>query len=244
MSPTTDIGHHHSHGPANRRRRVLETAAPLFVVEPPGPIRGGVVVLHDVLGLTGYIEQYCRWLAEGGWLAVAPYHYYETGGTAYSSPGTALPALRSLTAQTLRTDVDGALDYLARQRRLVPGSLSAVGFSLGGYLAAWAARNHELAAAVSISPGPPDTAPVPRMPPLIDLVRDRRSPWLGIVAEADTGLSGDDVPRLRAAIADTRVPAAVETVPSAAHGFFRQHHGTAPDLGKQRIRRFLLESTG
>jgi dienelactone hydrolase len=73
---------HLAHGPANRRRRVLETAAPLFVCEPSEAPRGGVIVVHDVLGLTHDAEAACRRLARGGWLAVAPFLYHQHGGPA------------------------------------------------------------------------------------------------------------------------------------------------------------------
>src|SRR5579884_896183 len=100
----TQAAHHHAHGPANRRRRILRTAAPLYVVEPRGPVRGGVVLLHDVTGLTAKIERHARELAGEGWLVAAPIHYYETGGRVY--PATELAP--ALTDESLRADTAAA----------------------------------------------------------------------------------------------------------------------------------------
>lgn len=171
--PTT--AHHHTHGPANRRRQVRETAAPLFVVAPQGPIRGGVVVLHDAAGLTEDIERYCKELADDGWLAVAPYHYYESGGRGERDHEVPDYARHPLTTEGLRADVRAALHYLEHRRGLPAGTLSVLGFGMGGYLAGWAAANHELAAAVSFAP---DATRLAGMPPMAELVPPRTTPWL------------------------------------------------------------------
>ena len=40
--------------------------------EPNGAVKGGVVVLQEIFGLTGHITQICERLAEAGYLAIAP----------------------------------------------------------------------------------------------------------------------------------------------------------------------------
>src|SRR5699024_11616383 len=106
MTDTTNAHeHHHSHGPANRRQRVLDTAAPLFVEEPRDAATSGVIVLHDVYGLTADVERYCRELAGAGRLAVAPYHYYDTGGHEHTADADARAAADGLTREQLDDDV-------------------------------------------------------------------------------------------------------------------------------------------
>lgn len=225
--------HHHAHGPANRRRRVLETAAPLFVEEPSGEVRGGAVVLHDAGGLSGYIEYYCRSLAADGLLTVAPYHYYDTGGREHADPESADVAMRALTAEGLRDDVGAALDYLLRLRGQSCRDVSVLGFGRGGYLAAWSAAEHHVAAAVSVGAERALDAP-PGMPPLAEVVRRRRAPWLGITA-ADPGALPDVVQ----AEPDAVPPSVVEVVPDAGPDFHRDITGDAARVGWRTVRRFL-----
>ncbi|TCP45804.1 dienelactone hydrolase family protein [Tamaricihabitans halophyticus] len=180
-SPTAAI-HHHSHGPANRRKQVLETAAPLFVVPPqPGPVRGGVVVLHDLAGLTEEVERCCRWLAAEGWLAVAPYHYYESGGRGRAEPLVPSYARHPLSADGLRTDVVAAVDYLVRRRGLPAESLSVLGFGTGGHLAGWAGAHCQFASAIAITPAELNLA---GMPPLSQLVPAAETRWLDASARS------------------------------------------------------------
>jgi carboxymethylenebutenolidase len=153
MTPARPTGHHHSHGPANRGARVLDTAAPLFVVRPEGPIRGGLVVLHDTPGLTEDIEAYCRSAARDSWLAVAPYHYYECGGRGEQDPAVPGYARTTLSTESLHTDVTGALHYLTGRRGLAPDTLAVLGIGMGADLATWAGEHHDLTACVAYGPG-------------------------------------------------------------------------------------------
>lgn len=247
--------HHHSHGPANRRRRVLPTAAPLFVEEPSGPVRGGVIVLHDIFGLTDYIEHYCRLLAQSGWLAVAPYHYYDVGGREYSDVSTALAALGRLSTRGLTDDVAAGLAYLTERRGLDNRSVAVLGFSMGAHLAAWAASRWELAATVSVGPGRRHPAPVRELPSLADLVRARRTPWLGVLGARDGGLFGAGLADLKAAAhsdpvnSGRAVPARIQLVPGADQDFYRESSSREPGAnpaqlempGWRNIRRFLAD---
>ncbi|WP_017613903.1 dienelactone hydrolase family protein [Nocardiopsis salina] len=212
--------HTHAHGPANRGRRVLKTAAPLFVREPDGPPRGGAIVLHDVFGVSEYVEEYCRRLAAEGWLAVAPYLYYEYGGRDFRPEqlSTARAAMDSLGPDDLAADIDGAVDHLVRRCGLDAARCTATGFSMGGYLATWAAGRHALGAAVAVSPGGVEQAPWPGLPHLSELVAQRLTPWLGIAPDGDPALDE----------AVSGVPCVqTESVGPVAHGFYRlgrEHH--------------------
>lgn len=183
-------GHAHSHGPANRRRRVLSTAAPLYVVGPRGPVRGGLVLLHDRAGLTGGTERCAQRLAGDGWLVVAPYHYYDTGGRVYPDPEWAPRP----DADSLHADVRAALHHLIERCGLPHTQLAAVGIGHGGRLAAWAARSCELAAAAAVDrPGPDDPH------------ASARCPW------QDLTTPDPDWSQLRRFLARPRVPTTTDT---------------------------------
>ncbi|MDA3624550.1 dienelactone hydrolase family protein [Saccharopolyspora oryzae] len=146
--------HHHAHGPANRGRRVLRTAAPLFVRFPSTRPRTAVVVLHDAYGLTEPIEDCCRALAGRGHVAVAPYLYYETGGKEFrpDNEHTAQAALSLLAADDLAADIAGALDHLTTRLGIPTTATGVLGVGATGYLATWAATEHQLAGAVECDP--------------------------------------------------------------------------------------------
>lgn len=150
----TEPAHHHAHGPANRGRRVLRTAAPLFVRFPRTRARGAVVVLHDAYGLTEPIEECCRALARSGYVAVAPYLYYETGGKEFrpEHPETAQAAMCLLAADDLAADVAAALDHLNARLGIPAGATGVLGVGTSGDLATWAAAEHRLGAAAACEP--------------------------------------------------------------------------------------------
>jgi carboxymethylenebutenolidase len=229
----------HGHGPANRGRKVLATAAPLFVREPDGASHGGAVVLHDVFGVTEYAEEVCRALAREGRLAVSPYLYYQRGGPAFDAGEltAARTHMEGLTADDLACDVAAALEYLRARTR---GPILVVGFSMGGYLATWAAAHHEVAAAIAVSPSGVGAPPWPGLAPAELLVAERRSPWLGVLGGADHTVDAD---LLTMATQTPGPPAAVEVVADAGHGFYRSgrpgHDPIATAEAWNRIHRFL-----
>lgn len=174
---------HLSHGPANRGRRVLQNAAPLFVCEPDGPPRGGAVVLHDVFGMTEDTDDACRTLARDGLLTVAPFLYHERGGPAFER--AALDAARAQMARLrpddIAADIAGALSYLAARGVERP---AVVGFGAGGHLAAWTAARHGVSAAVSVDADERDEAP----PLPVDPAPSRRIPFLALSSRNETAL--------------------------------------------------------
>lgn len=177
--PTELASHHHAHGPANRGRRVLRTAAPLFVRFPRSRPHAAVVVLHDSYGLTEAIEDCCRALARSGYVAVAPYLYYETGGKEYrpEHQETAQAAMSLLAADDLAADIAGALDHLDTRMGIPARATAVLGVGMGGHLATWAAAEHELAAAVAHAP---IDAPWRGVPDLAHALAGLRTPWLGL----------------------------------------------------------------
>ena len=186
---------HLAHGPANRRRRVLETAAPLFVCEPSDAARGGVIVVHDVLGLTHDAEAACRRLARAGWLSVAPFLFHERGGPTFglSSLATARAELGRRSLGDLGADLTAAASYLAGRGC---GDVAVAGFGTGGYLAASAASSVAgVIAAVTIGAVEGDGL-WPEARPLAELVSKSSVPLLDLPALSDPVSSGDTWKRI------------------------------------------------
>jgi dienelactone hydrolase len=191
---------HLAHGPANRRRRVLETAAPLFVCEPSDATRGGVIVVHDVLGLTHDAEAACRHLARAGWLSVAPFLFHSHGGPTFglSALAAARAELGRRSLSDLGADLTAAASYLAGRGC---GDVAVAGFGTGGYLAASAASSVPgVIAAVSI--GAVEGAGLwPDARPLAELVSKSSVPLLDLPALSDPVTSDGTWERIAAFLA-------------------------------------------
>jgi regulator of ribonuclease activity A len=110
--------HHHAHGPANRGRVVLTTAAPLFVCEPPFLAAAAVIALHGPHGITAGFEWGLRAVAAQGYLVAAPIHYFRDGGHEYVSVASARRAYAALAESDIDADVDAAVDHVASRLRL------------------------------------------------------------------------------------------------------------------------------
>jgi carboxymethylenebutenolidase len=161
---------------------------------------GGVVVLHEVWGLTPYITSVCDALAAAGLDAVAPELFTDRD----EIPG--------LGDDAFLMAIDGALDAL--RPRHPEGRLAVLGFCFGGRLALLAAGHRALGAAVSFYPTGVATA------------EDLRTPWLGMFGGQDPIVPAADVDALESAVAGAAVPTQVVRYPSAGHAF---HNHTRPD---------------
>ncbi|MEV4376930.1 dienelactone hydrolase family protein [Streptosporangium sp. NPDC049644] len=183
------MSHHHAHGSANRGRVVLQTAAPLFVCEPAGEPVAGVIVLHDVWGITPPVESRMRALSGRGWLTVAPYLFYRSGGPDFTAQDRARAeaAMSEPSTEDLAADFDAALDYLVEKRGVLAETIAVVGFGTGGYLAAWAAGRHRLAAGVSIGGAISGNRFWPSTGTLPDLVSTTLGPWMSAPETDSTG---------------------------------------------------------
>ncbi|MDQ0377879.1 dienelactone hydrolase family protein [Amycolatopsis thermophila] len=170
-------------------------AIDLTFAEPDNVVRGGLVVLHEVGGVTGGVRLLIASLAAEGWLAAAPHLEDE-------------PTPEGVLAAT-----DVALAWLV-DRGVPADLLGVVGFDMGGTAALLVAANRKLGAAVSVG-----GQSVAEKPALIDIARELVSPWLGLYGDAGDDLSAAEVEKLREAAAGARVATNVVRYPGANHRF-------------------------
>lgn len=116
----------------------------------PGP---GVIILHELFGLTEFIRGRVDWFAAQGFAAIAPDLYWRVApGAVYGYAGEGFDqaaATRSrLDDDQAVTDIGACVAHL-RASPDCSGPVAVVGYCLGGLLAYLAAGRLDIAAAVS-----------------------------------------------------------------------------------------------
>lgn len=199
--------------------------AAVLTSSPAGTARGVIVVLHDIFGLSDYIEDVAADLAGRGWLVVAPALFVRDGleRVGYDRIEAGSAAAARLTADHVLADVDASLD-LARGRVPTGSTSAALGFCLGGSLASYVATERPLDACVSFYGGVVQ-GEADGVPSLLDSIESIRTPWLGVYGEDDPFIPLADVEQLQEQSGRFRVPAEIATYPGG-HAF---HRHTTPD---------------
>src|SRR5262245_11516666 len=179
---------------------------PLSIHHPQGNPIGGVIVIQEAFGVTDHIEDVCQRLADVGWLAVAPHLYHRTGDPAlpYDDFGAVMPHAGELKADGIMADIDTALAFLS-DAGLAPEAAGIVGFCMGGTIAAMAAVERQLGAAVTFYGGGILEGRF-GFPPLVEAIGSLKCPWLGLFGEDDKGIPVEQVERLERAADDAEWP--------------------------------------
>jgi carboxymethylenebutenolidase len=151
--------------------------------------RAGVIVIHEIFGLTDHIRDVARRAAKAGYLALAPDLASRAGGT--EQAGNVSGALTQSPVEDRVADLDAAFAYLGEQLDF-DGKLGVVGFCFGGGMTlSYAAAQPQVAAAVSYY------GPTPQPPSVMSATK---AAILGNYG-ADDGRVNAGIPDLEAALA-------------------------------------------
>jgi len=229
------------------RPPVIETCGadgtPLTVSQPSRAARAGIVLLHEIWGMTDEIATLTARLASCGYITAAPHLYHRFGSPVVADRvfNKARRYHNRLSADGLSADLESALAW-ARARGAHKVAL--VGFSMGGTIALWAAATLEIDAAVTFYGSGLASPRWPGVLSGIDAAREIKVPWLGIYGERDVSTLPDDLLLLREILALSATQSTVIVYPHVGHGFAldpraRRHVSTETEEAFERVRFFL-----
>jgi carboxymethylenebutenolidase len=164
----------------------------------------GVVVIHDVFGLTRVARAHADHLARYGYIALAP-DLYSRGGRLRCVRAT----FRSLARGRGQSydAIEAARAWLAR-RGDSTGAVGIIGFCMGGGFALMTANQGFAAAAANYGPLPKD----------LDAALTGACPIVGSYGGKDMSLKGA-VARLETALTERDIPHDLKEYPDAGHSF-------------------------
>jgi carboxymethylenebutenolidase len=175
-----------------------------YLAKPDGAMRGGIVVVQEIFGITGHIERVADQFATQGYLAIAPalFDRQERGvNLPYDDTGVAhgFALARGASTAGLMADLNAAVDAVSHA-----GAVGMVGYCWGGRVVYMAGSRTNIAAGVSYYGGGivDVLEPVPRCPMQFHF------------GEKDTHIPLADVQKIRAAF-----PQGEYHLYAAGHGF-------------------------
>jgi carboxymethylenebutenolidase len=204
-----------------------------------------VVVIHDASGLTADTVRQCRWLADSGFLAVAPDLF--AGGSMLGCLRTVIRDLASWQGSVF-DQVEAVRGWVA-DREDCTGRVGVLGFCMGGGFALSLAPGHGFVAS---------SANYGMIPKDAERYFVGACPIIASYGGRDLSLRGAG-PKLGAALSAAGVEHEVDVYPQAGHGFLNDHgpgevpflfqlmaplartsyHRPSAELAQQRIVAFL-----
>ncbi|MFD4368988.1 dienelactone hydrolase family protein [Rhodococcus sp. NPDC058521] len=179
---------------------------PLTAVEPDGPARGGIVVLHESREFTEQFLELMKSLAMEGWVAVAPHLFHREPAHSCAE----------VFGDHLFSDFDATFDWLVG-RGVYEDCIGVLGFDDAGTAAFLVATTRRIGAAVSVA-APGILEPIADdATALVNAAPALQVPWLGLYGEDDPSIPLDHVEQLREAAGKAQVAALVVSYEGFAH---------------------------
>jgi carboxymethylenebutenolidase len=182
-----------------------------YIAYPERPTAApGVIVIHEIFGLSDFVRQTTEQLAKDGFVAIAPDLLSRGGGTP-AAGDSARQRIVALPPDQVTADLDATEAYLKTIKAVRGDAIGVIGFCWGGSQSfRYATNNSRLKAFVvcyGSSPAPEDIARI-------------RAKGLGVYAENDARINAG-LPDMAAAVKQARKDYQYAIYPGVGHGFLR-----------------------
>ena len=194
-------------------RQAAYLAVPVPTADRPGPWPG-VVVIHDILGMTDDMREQADWLAAAGYVAVIPDLF---GGKAVIRCVKGVFGQLKAQRGPVFDQIESIRTALAAEE-LCTGTVGVIGYCMGGAFALLTAGNPGWSAA-SVNYGP--------LPDNVEDVLAGACPIVASFGGRDKGLVGAAA-KVEAAAAAAGIEADVREYPGAGHGFINRFAVASP----------------
>jgi carboxymethylenebutenolidase len=195
-------------------------AAAFFPVRNAGEPRPGVLVIHELLGLTTEMRRLARRFSEAGFVALAPDFLAGLGPKPFCMARFARGIARRGVGRPYR-QLDAARAWLTQRPEVAGQPIGVAGFCIGGGFALLYAAGAEVEVVAPFYPAVPDDDALAGICPVVASFGGR---------DAVFGAGGD---RLEGSLTRLGVAHDVRTYPEAGHGFMARYEGMTAWLGRR-----------
>lgn len=197
---------------------------------PDDGVHPGVILLHDVWGLSDHFRDLASRLAEAGFGVLALDIYRREASVEIENPGV---WMRGLSDPQIQSDIEAAAEFLGSAPATAGRKVGVVGFCMGGMyslLAACEAKGVDAAVVfygllshehgILHDDAGLDPARKPRQP--LDAARDLQCPLLALFGEEDEFVPLADIRELENRLAACPRETEVVVYPGAGHAFMNE----------------------
>jgi carboxymethylenebutenolidase len=198
----------------------------------------GVIVIHEIFGLTDWEPTVADRLAKEGFVAVLPDLLSSKHGRTPENEDEGRKLVGELEPERITADLDATYAYINTLAAVRKGDIGTIGFCWGGGQSfRYATNNPNLKAAVVCYGPAPDTAALRRI----------KAPVLGIYGEDDARINAA-LPEVNAAMEKYGKTFTQEVYPGTGHGFLKPGRqgsdGPEPERAWKRILEFYRARLG
>ncbi len=171
----------------------------------------GIIVIHEIYGLTDWEPTVADRLAKAGYIAIVPDLLSSKHGRTPKDENEARKLIGELEPDHITGDLNATYEYLNKLPAVDKGNIGTIGFCWGGGESFRYATNNPNLRAVVVAYGPaPDTADMKRI----------KTPVLGIYGENDARIN-QALPTVKAGMENAGNTYTAEVFPGTGHGFLK-----------------------